>query len=143
MDFQKLEDFYFKHVVEADRFCPEGFINVSDVVPLNKEMVNREATTKDFTSDKEFIVAEFPDKLLLINTDFAVWLVPGITEDGPLTRGYIALNHTDELYPELAFQATGDYNQSVLILEALDMFLEQIQDNENTLKSYEDETQDS
>lgn len=128
MSLDFLEEFYRRAMCNCEAFC-EGFADIADVLSTASSISNRPMNN--------FIIAETSDKLTLFNSDFAIWLVPEVIQGEAVTRGYIALYHSSKGYtPELAFQASGEYNQSALILEALQLYLQDIQDTEDALRSF-------
>ncbi|WP_201456559.1 hypothetical protein [Chlamydia sp. 17-3921] len=133
MNLDFLEEFYRQSILNKDMAFPEGYVDISEVLahPFS------ESTSDSFDRQvNDFIIAESEDKLTLFNADFAIWLVPELIQGEAVTRGYIALHQSGEVYaPEMAFEASGPYNQSPLILEALQIYLKKIKDTEAMLKS--------
>lgn len=136
MDFQKLEAFYRQNIALNQGLFPEGFVDIAEVIS------HQEDYHQDFGSDvfaNNFFIAELPDKITLFNSDFIVWLVPDLCDGEMMTRGYIALAKAqDQIIPEMAFQATGVYNCSGLILSALDILLQGISENQKLIEHLED-----
>ncbi|ANG66142.1 hypothetical protein [Chlamydia gallinacea] len=131
MSLDFLEEFYRHTICNCEAFC-EGFADIADI--LSTASLSTSTSSRPMNN---FIIAETIDKLTLFNSDFAVWLVPEVIQGEAVTRGYIALYHASRGYtPELAFQASGKYNQSALILEALHLYLQDIQDTEDSLRSF-------
>lgn len=133
MNLDFLEQFYRQSICNIGAAFPEGYVDIADVLSRSPEssadFFNRQAN--------DFIIAESEDKLTLFNTDFAIWLVPELVHGEAVTRGYIALYQPgDTFVPELAFEASGSYNQSPLILEALQIYLKEIKDTEMMLRSF-------
>ncbi|AHK63720.1 hypothetical protein BOKEGFJH_00844 [Chlamydia avium] len=130
MSLDFLEEFYRHSICNCKAFC-EGFANIADILSTAED------SSISSRPINNFIIAETTDKLTLFNSDFVVWLVPEVIQGEAVTRGYIALYHpSGRCTPELAFQALGEYNQSALILEALQLYLKDIQDTENILRSF-------
>ncbi|ANH78473.1 hypothetical protein [Candidatus Chlamydia sanziniae] len=135
MSLDFLEKFYRQSILNQATAFPEGYVNIADVISY-PHVDPSEDLLKDHP-DNDFIIAESADKLTLFNADFAIWLVPEVVEGEAVTRGYIALHDAEgQCYPELAFEAVGQYNQSSLILEALQLYLKEIKDTEKTLRSF-------
>ncbi|QXE26585.1 hypothetical protein [Chlamydia buteonis] len=135
MSLDFLEDFYRRSIHNKGTAFPEGFMDIADVLSHSASELKMDSIRELPISN--FIIAESADKLTLFNADFAVWLVPELVQGEPVTRGYIALYHSKGDYtPEMAFQASGEYNQSTLILEALQIYLQDIQDTESMLRSF-------
>ncbi|QVE48627.1 hypothetical protein SBV42_02385 [Chlamydia crocodili] len=135
MSLDFLEEFYRRSICNKGAAFPEGFMDIADVLSHSASELKI-----DSISDlpvNNFIIAESADKLTLFNADFAVWLVPELVQGEAVTRGYIALYHSGGDYtPEMAFQASGEYNQSTLILEALQIYLQDIKDTESVLRAF-------
>ncbi|WP_109104277.1 hypothetical protein [Chlamydia suis] len=128
-----LEKFFRHSIANYNTAFPEGFLDISDVLARSALDFKAEGLADGAVND--FIVSESPDKLTLFNQNFAVWLVPSLVNGEAVTRGYIAVNHGSEFSPELAFEASGQYNNSSLILEALRRYLYDIRDTENELRT--------
>lgn len=137
MSLDFLEEFYNRSIRDQKNF-PEGYVNITEILARS---TTQSAT--DFQQDhinQNFIIAESKDKLTLFNTDFAIWLVPELVQGQAVTHGYIALHHANGDYkPELAFEAIGEYNESGYILRALQLYLDEIKDTENSLRSFTQE----
>ncbi|AHH23225.1 hypothetical protein C6H88_04330 [Chlamydia muridarum str. Nigg] len=133
MSLDFLEDFFRHSMANYNTAFPEGFLDISDVLARSALDFKAEGLADGAVND--FIVSESSDKLTLFNTNFAVWLVPGLINGEAVTRGYIALNQDMKFSPELAFEASGKYNNSSLILEALRRYLYDIRDTEKELRS--------
>ncbi|SYX08561.1 hypothetical protein C834K_0076 [Chlamydia poikilotherma] len=135
MSLDFLEEFYRRAICNKGTAFPEGFVDIADVLSHSASELK-----VDSISDlpvNNFIIAESADKLTLFNADFAVWLVPELVQGEAVTRGYIALyDSVGDYTPEMAFQASGEYNQSALILEALQIYLQDIKDTESVLRSF-------
>lgn len=130
MSLDFLEEF-FRRSIQAKEAIPEGYADISEILSLPKPEWMPHSPTGDF------IITESKDKLTLFNADFAVWLVPQLVDGEIMTRGYIALHHPEGGYTlEMAFKATGEYNESGLILEALHRYLVEIRDTEETLRAF-------
>ncbi|AHC17403.1 hypothetical protein [Chlamydia trachomatis] len=133
MSLDFLEDFFRRSITNHNTAFPEGFLDISDV--LARSALDFKAEELADSAVNDFIVSESSDKLTLFNTNFAVWLVPTLVDGEAITRGYIALNQGEEFSPELAFEASGKYNNSSLILGALRRYLCDIQDTEKELRA--------
>ncbi|WP_348663598.1 hypothetical protein [Chlamydia vaughanii] len=135
MSLDFLEEFYRRSICNKGAAFPEGFMDIADVLSHTTPELKIDPDSDRPAND--FIIAESADKLTLFNADFAVWLVPELVQGETVTRGYIALYRSGGAYtPELAFQASGEYNQSALILEALQLYLQDIKDTESVLRSF-------
>lgn len=134
MSLDFLEEFYHRSIRNQQSF-PEGYVDIAEI--LSHAPSNHLTNYSKDQIDQHFIVAESTDKLTLFNTDFAVWLVPELVHGQAVTHGYIALHQPNGDYsPELAFEATGKYNESGCILTALQLYLNDIKDTEDALRSF-------
>lgn len=117
-------------------FLPEGTIEVDIdfLEKMNLLKVNTFNETKALT--RCFQAMEFPDKITLINDQFIIWIVPEVSPSSSSTLVLIALNHEGVPQVELAYQTKDIYNSSKLILQILEKLLQEIQDNEESLKPY-------
>lgn len=134
MSLDFLEEFYNRSIRDQNNF-PEGYVNITEI--LTRSAVQSATDFQQDQFNQSFIIAESQDKLTLFNTDFAIWLVPELVQGQAVTHGYIALHDANGDYkPELAFEASGEYNESGYILRALQLYLDDIKDTETTLRSF-------
>ncbi|SPN73790.1 hypothetical protein C10C_0636 [Chlamydia serpentis] len=136
MSLDFFEEFYRQSILNRGTSFPEGYLNIAEI--LSRPHCTDASTNFLYSqSENDFIIAESKDKLTLFNSDFAIWLVPELVEGEAVTRGYIAVSQEKGKYaPEIAFEACGQYNQSTLILEALQLYLKEIKDTEDALRSF-------
>ncbi|ACZ32555.1 conserved hypothetical protein [Chlamydia pneumoniae LPCoLN] len=136
MSLDFFEEFYHQSILNTGTSFPEGYLNIAEILS-HPHCTDANADFLCSQSDNDFIIAESKDKLTLFNADFAIWLVPELVQGQAVTRGYIAVSQGEGNYePEMAFEASGQYNQSSLILEALQLYLKDIKDTENALRSF-------
>lgn len=134
MSLDFLEEFYNRSIRDQKNF-PEGYANITDI--LSRSTLQPATGIQQDHINQNFIITESQDKLTLFNSDFVIWLVPELVQGQAVTHGYIALHHANGDYkPELAFEAIGEYNQSGYILQALQLYLDEIKDTEKTLRSF-------
>jgi hypothetical protein len=132
-DISQLEECYKKYMKNVTNWLPEGIIDVDLKLLKRFGLLNFHLKGKrDPALTRYFNVIETAEKITLINDQFIVWIVPEKINDTPITFTLIALNREDP-HLELAFSASGVYNSSRLVLRILEMFLQEIQDTEDTL----------
>lgn len=133
-DPKLLEEHYKRISSNLEEYLPEGMIE------LNIEMLHR-LNILDYNNKHEelltrfFHVIESPEKITLVNDDFIVWIVPD-HQAQPKTVVLVALNQRGVPKLELGFVTKDVYNSSKLILIALEKFLHDIQENEESLRPY-------
>lgn len=133
-DPKMLEEYYKKISANLEHYLPEGLVD------LNLEMLHH-LKLLDYNNKHEelltrfFHVVETPEKITLVNDDFIVWIVPD-HQAQPKTVILIALNQHGSPRLEMGFITKDVYNSSKLILIALEKFLHDIQENEESLRPY-------
>jgi len=132
-DPQQLEVFFKRYMLNLNQFLPDGIIEVNldllkDLDLLQDQPINETNLTQSF------YVVESSDKLTLFNDRFAVWIVPQLIEELPITYTLIALQAASAPQLEMAFSTSGPYNHSNLVLRILEKFLDQIEENEQSIK---------
>lgn len=132
---EDLLDFYYKTFTSnINRWLPEGFTEI-DLALLHKyqmfDFSEEEKPSRNITHF--FHMIESDDKLTLFNDQFIIWIVPDIEEDMPTTFTLIAIRQGDQLHLEIGFKTKGVYNTSHFLLNFLELFLAEIQENEETL----------
>lgn len=85
---------------------------------------------------RQFHVIESQDKITLFNQQFLVWMVPQNNDPEPATFVFIALNGEPTPRLELVFETRGVYNSSKMVLDILEQFLVEIQENERVIKNF-------
>ncbi len=83
-----------------------------------------------------FHVLETQDKVTLFNEQFAVWIVPKLIEEQPMTLTFIALlGMGNKLHLEIVFSTSGVYNTPKYILKVLQHFISEVLDTEAVISS--------
>lgn len=132
-----IEEYYQKFMKDLNFWLPEGvfLINLEllyhfDLLHFQPHISHHQKTNLT----QYFHIVETPEKLTLINPEFIVWIIPDHLNQIPVTYTLIALNH-EERDPQLevAFIASGVYNNSNLVLKVLEQFLIEIQETEGLL----------
>lgn len=132
---QSLEKHFKNYLKNLDKISPEAVIHVDLELLQRLNLLN--FYHKDFTDGsltRYFQVIETPDKITLVNDEFAIWIVPDKLKEKSITYTIVALNK-NKPHLELVFIASGIYNNSNLVLKVLEKFLFEIQENEASLKN--------
>jgi len=132
-----IEEYFRKYIGNLSDWLPEGVIRI-DIETLHHFNLLNYAKTHDSTLTRYFHVIESQEKITLINDQFIVWIVPENSGGHSLTYVLIALNQNGIPHLELAFVTSDVYNSSRLVLRLLEKFLFEIQENEDTLKTYKE-----
>lgn len=139
----QLEATYQRYVADLENWVPDGIVDV------DMELLQRLDLLSDLDGDAQedqerlaqfFHVVESPDKITLFNEEFAVWIVPEIHDNRPVTYGLISLRYDDGIDLEMVFCATGVYNTSRTVLRVLDQMLNEIRETEQALMDLEQAT---
>lgn len=131
---QSLEKHFKNYLKNINKISPEAVIHVDLELLQKLNLLNfYHKDCSDSSLTRYFQVIETPDKITLVNEEFAIWIVPDKLKEKPITYTIVALNK-ERLHLELVFIATGIYNNSSLVLKVLEKFLFEIQENEEALK---------
>lgn len=116
-------------------WLPEDIITVDLNLLQRLHLLNHAGEEEqDPSLTRYFHVIESDEKITLINEQFVVWIVPEKVEEVAITYTLVAVNKKSEPELQLAFVNTGVYNTSKLVLNVLEKLLQDIQENEETLK---------
>ncbi|MCH9614397.1 MAG: hypothetical protein SP1CHLAM54_16440 [Chlamydiia bacterium] len=119
-------------------FVPEGVIEVDLTLLEEAGLLNYEEFEEQTTEESlphYFHVIETSEKVTLFNHQFAIWIVPQLAEDLPMTLVLISLVTEDKPHLELAFSTEGVYNTPKLVLKLIRHFLSEVIDNEEAISS--------
>lgn len=132
-----LDLLFNQFVKKMNQWLPEGVIDV-DLGLLHKHQLLQfhERIGSDPTLTRYFHVIDSEEKLVLVNSEFVVWIVPENSVPAK-TFTLIALNKSSGVQPELAFEAKGIYNNSYLVLRLLEKFLLEIHITEDLISKLE------
>jgi hypothetical protein len=133
-----LEECFKKYIKNISQWAPEGIIEV-DLPMLQRLDLLHFFDPKSQNEDsltRYFHVVESPEKIMLLNEQFVIWIVPENVDGTPRTYGLIAINHPHECHLELVFSVSGVYNSSWLVLRVLEKLLKEIQETEDLLTRY-------
>lgn len=134
-----LEEAYREFSTNPQKWVPDGVIHV-DLALLN-DLGLLSHNEMDHSVDEEnltlyFHIVETPDKVTLFNDQFAIWIVPQLVQDLPVTTTMIALLHGQtKPHLELVYTTSGVYNTPKYILKILQHFLTEVQDTEAVISA--------
>jgi hypothetical protein len=135
-----LEECYKKFAKNLHSLIPEGIYFVNLELLYHFDLLHFQPCHGHQNSvlPRYFQLIESPEKIILLNDEFVIWIIPEQVDHIHLTYVLIALNQ-GELEPqlEIAFIASGVYNSSNLILKVLDKFLIEIHETETDLFNME------
>ncbi len=137
----QLEEVYQSFTKNLQDWAHDGIVNVD--LPLLQEMRILENIHEEEDSTSEltqyFHVIESLEKVTLFNEQFAIWIIPKMEGEDPITYVLIALNQNDKPQLEIVFSTTGVYNTPKYVLKVLQSFLVDMLETEATLTSYKKE----
>ncbi len=129
-----LEEYYKRYTSSLSTCLPEGLVDVNLTLLQELDLLHyHNRNRSESTLTRYFHVIESYEKITLINEDFVIWIVPDKVNEVPVTYCLIALNQEDFPILETGFLASGVYNTSKLVLNILEKFLFEIQENEDLL----------
>lgn len=132
-----LEKAYEEFSKNAQKWLPDGFIRINLETLCGMGLVNG----KDFDHEEPdevthyFHVLETPDKITLHNEKFAIWIVPKLVDNTPLTHTYISQIRDSTPRLELVYENRGIYNSPKFILKILQYFLIETIDTDAVISS--------
>jgi hypothetical protein len=136
-DISQLEECFKNYIKNMNTLLPDGIIDVDLKLLQQYNLLHYHRKDKqDHSLTRYFHVIETSEKITLINDQFVVWIVPEKINNVPITYTLIALNQGNDVHLELAFATSGCYNSSRLVLRVLEMFLKEIQENEDLLHRF-------
>lgn len=132
-DAKALDSCYHHFVDNLTDYIPEG-IQLTSLEMLYRfgALYFANLPTEEFFA-RYFEVLESHDKVTLVNERFAIWIVPDVMDDRPITYVLIALNGGEKPTLETGFAAVGIYNTSKLVLRLLEKMLMDIEETEDLL----------
>lgn len=128
-DPTELERVYQHYIGDLKKYVPDGIIEVDLSLLQELDLLSVEENSSQEDLTQHFYVVESSEKLTLFNEKFAIWIVPQMINNTPLTYTLIATNVKD-LHLQMVFSTSGVYNHSSLVLRILEKFLEQIDEND-------------
>lgn len=133
IDITELDNYYKTCISNLNKMIPDSILNI-DLNLLHKlDLLHFQPGQREHGVTRYFHLIESPDKITLVNEQFVIWISSRKNNSGPFTCTMIALNQNDHPHLEMAFMASGVYNTSHLVMQVLEKFLIEIQDNEELL----------
>lgn len=135
----QLEEAFVKFSQNLQKHAPDGIITVD--LNLLHDLGLLDRNKFDLASSSEelmhcFHVLETADKVTLFNDQFAVWILPKVVQETPLTLTFISrIQSTTKPHLELVFSTSGVYNTPKFILKVLEHFLTEVIDTEAIISS--------
>ncbi|MBS4167391.1 hypothetical protein [Parachlamydia sp. AcF125] len=131
----QLDEYFKKYAENLPYWLPDGIIPVDLFLLAKFDLLDSFFEYRNPTAlTLYFHVAEFQEKITLVNDHFVVWVIPQKAENTPATTlTLIALNYPEFIQLELGFLSSGVYNTSRLVFRLLEKFLHEIQENEGFL----------
>lgn len=133
-DPAELEAKYQAYIKNLADYAPDGILEI-DISTLEElDATDQESLLQEEDAHSHnFYVIESEEKLTLFNEKYLVWIVPQIEGEIARTFTLIAQNSKKMLPLEMVFTTSGVYNQSGLVLQLLERYLEQISENERIM----------
>ena len=132
----EIEECFKKFSKDLSLWLPDGLIQVDIKLLQELGLLDFRDTLAETSFTRYFQVVESSEKITLVNEQFVIWIVPEKRENEPFTYVLIAINTPKEPHLELAFSVSGAYNTSRLVLRILEKYLLEIQENEDSLRSF-------
>ncbi len=132
----QLEEFYKKYTEDLSKWAPDGVVKIDLPILQSLNLLHcSELEMEDAEQEltQMFNIIESPDKITLYNNDFAIWIVPDLLENVPVTFALIGQQQEKELRLEVVLSIGGPYNTPRLVLKILQKLLQDIQDNDKAL----------
>lgn len=137
LDPNQLETSFEEFIENLPAWIPDGIISVDlkllDELGLLSQ--DDEADEDDEQFPHYFHVIETDDKVTLFNHQFAVWIVPQMMDETPITVTLISLISNKKPSLELAFATSGVYNTPKYVLKVLRHYLTEVIDTESVISS--------
>lgn len=131
-----LESKYQEIMDDLETCNPDGIVTIDLQLLQSLGVLNQmdeEQENPKHPLTHYFHVLETQEKITLFNDQFVVWIVPQLLNDEPATFALVALSGDAGLSLEIIFATTGVYNTSRIVLQVLERYLEEIQENEELL----------
>lgn len=136
-DISLLDKYYSEFAKNTNHLIPDGiyYINLELLHHFDLLHFQPNAELSDSVFTQHFHVIESAEKITLFNDQFIIWIKPEKIFGAACTYIFIALNHENQK-PQLeaTIIASGVYNTSKLVLNVLEKFLAEIQENERMLE---------
>lgn len=132
----ELENAFDRFMSDLPKYLPEGLFEVDlDLLQRLNLFTEAQPTDQEYLNDS-FFVMEASDKLTLFNQKYVIWIFPELVNSEAATCALIAMNEKNLPKLETGFVTMGLFNNSALVLQILERFLEEIDDNEKEIRSW-------
>jgi hypothetical protein len=139
LDPNQLEDSFNEFIEDLPAWIPDGIISVDLKMLDELGLLHQDDDESESEDDEQFPhyfhVIETDDKVTLFNHQFAVWIVPQMMDETPVTVTLISLITNDVPSLELAFATSGVYNTPKFVLKVLRHYLTEVIDTESVISS--------
>lgn len=135
-----LEHSYQEYIEHLHEYLPDGIVHVELELLRSLGLLNcKDLDGGDHDSLTHYYhVIETPEKITLFNNQFIIWIVPEVIHDHSTTFTFIARNNEAKPELEVVFSTSGVYNYPTLIVQLLNCFLQDIQENEEVLHNLQE-----
>ncbi len=134
----QLDEAYQKFTSNLASWIPDGIVEV-DLSLLEKTGLLHHGAFEETHQIEQlphyFHVIETADKVTLFNHQFAIWIVPKVANDIPVTVTLIALMKESSPHLEIVFSTKGVYNTPKFVLRLLKYYLSEVIDTEEAISS--------
>ena len=136
IDLTQIDATYQLFASNLEEWLPEGLITIdlSQLHALGLTQITENEDRQLAPITRQFHIIESGDRITLFNQKFLIWLIPLNDQEEPSTIALIALNNDPTPKLELAFETRGVYNTSKMVLNVLERYLLDIQENERLLR---------
>jgi len=139
LDPNQLEESFEEFIENLPAWIPDGIISVDLKLLDELGLLTQDDEADDSDDDEQFPhyfhVIETDDKVTLFNHQFAVWIVPQMMDETPITVTLISLTNNKRPSLELAFATSGVYNTPKYVLKVLRHYLTEVIDTESVISS--------
>ncbi len=136
IDLTQIDATYRLFASSLEEWLPEGVVEIdlAELHDLGLTKITENENRQLAPITRQFHVIESSDKITLFNQQFLIWMVPCNNQVEPSTVVFIALNGEPTPRLELVFETRGVYNTSKMVLDVLERYLLEIQENERVLE---------
>lgn len=132
----QLEATFQRYVNDLERWVPDGILDIDLALLQRLDLIHDLDDDEMETHEKlaqYFHVVEAPEKITLFNELFAIWIVPEVHNDQPVTYALVGQFTQEGISLELVLSAAGVYNSSRIMLRVLDRLLADITETNEEL----------
>lgn len=135
----QIEEAYQTFTADLPRWIHDGVLNIDLQFLHDADLLHTLQGPQQDPDDlsQYFHVVESIEKVTLFNEQFIVWIVPDLESEDPMTLVMIALNQPNTANLEIVFTTSGVYNTPNYVLQALQHFLLDMMETEETMSALE------